>query len=248
MVTQSSRGFSGNGLSSPKWLRKLQQKFQNQSLGELIKSALEKTLDALILLRYRLQYPHVKFGSKVRIRGKFSIEGKGKVEIGNNCVFTSFEGKANKILLIDPSGCVTIGDHCFFNSTYLKVEGKGHIEIGDHAYFNAPQITATDSLIQFKKQCMVSDATIFDTDYHSIQINRRNPEVKVKSKSIVVEDNVWIASQSMILRGVTIGKNSVIGARAVVRKSVPDNVVVIGDPQQIVKELDTTIKPYQLSA
>ena len=242
MVMQSSRGFSGNGLSSSKWLRKLQQKFQNKSLGELIKSALEKTLDALILLRYRLQYPHVKFGSKVR------IEGKGKVEIGNNCVFASFEGKANKILLRDPSGCVTIGDHCFFNSTHLKVEGKGHIEIGDHAYFNAPQITATDSLIQFKKQCMVSDATIFDTDYHSIQINRRNPEVKVKSKSIVVEDNVWIASQSMILRGVTIGKNSVIGARAVVRKSVPDNVVVIGDPQQIVKELDTTIKPYQLSA
>ena len=91
----------------------------------------------------------------------------------------------------------------------------------------------------------MSDARIVDTDFHSIDINRRNPDVKSKTKPIFVGENVWIGSRSMILKGVTIGNNSVIGAMTVVRQSVPDHVVVIGNPQQIVKQLDTTILPYE---
>lgn len=237
--------FIGNYFSGKVFLSKLLSKLQNKSLPQLVETAITRTIDTLILLRYRLQYPHVQFGYGVRIRGKFLIKGKGKVTIGNHCVFVSFGYQLNQIVAQDPSAGVTIGNSCFFNATTLSIEGKGQIEVGDNAYFNGPFITATSSSITFKKQCLVSDARIVDTDFHSIEINRRNPDVKSKTKPVFVGENVWIGSQSMILKGVTIGNNSVIGAMTVVRQSVPDNVVVIGNPQQIVKQLDTTILPYE---
>lgn len=54
-------------------------------------------------------------------------------------------------------------------------------------------------------------------------------------KPVVIEDDVWIGSRVIILPGVTIGKGSVIGASAVVSKSVPPYSVVAGNPAKIVK-------------
>lgn len=54
---------------------------------------------------------------------------------------------------------------------------------------------------------------------------------------IRVEENAWLAGQSAVLKGVTVGKNSVVGFRAVVSEDVPSNVVVAGNPARIVKEL-----------
>lgn len=223
---------------------KLLQKAKEKSLSQLISLATLKVLNYFTLLRYRIQYPNLKLGSGVTIRGKFSVKGKGKVEIGNNCCFISFDNNSNTIYVEDSSARLTIGDNCFFNSTNFLIEKKGQVEVGDYCYFNGTTVKSVD-FIEFKKHCLVSDALFVDTDFHSIQINRRDPNVHAKTKPICVDENAWIGSQSMIIKGVTIGKNSVIGAGTVVRQSVPENVVVIGNPQQIVKELDTTVLPYE---
>lgn len=227
-------------------VRKLLEKAKGKSIGQLISVAISKVVDYLTMVRYRIQYPNVKFGSGVTIRGKFSLEGKGKVEIGNSCYFISFDNRSTKIFIPESSARLIIGDNCFFNATKFEIEGEGKVEIGDHCYFNGTTVKAVN-FIKFKKQCLVSDATLVDTDFHSIEINRRNPNVHGKAKPICINENAWLGSQSMILKGVTIGENSVIGARAVVRQSVPGNVVVIGNPQQIVKELDTTVLAYDFS-
>jgi acetyltransferase-like isoleucine patch superfamily enzyme len=227
-------------------VHKLLQKALGKSVGQLISLIISKIVTSLTLMRYRLQYPNVKFGSSVMIRGKFSVEGKGQVEIGNYCYFISSPNQTNKIYIPESSASLTIGDNCFFNATSFLIEGEGKVEVGNHCYFNSTSIKAVN-FIEFKKQCLVSDALLVDTDFHSIEINRRNPNLPGKSKPICVNENAWVGSQSMILKGVTIGKNSVVGARTVVRQSVPDNVVVIGNPQQIVKELDTTVLPYDFS-
>lgn len=52
-----------------------------------------------------------------------------------------------------------------------------------------------------------------------------------------IKDNVWIGMGAVILKGVTIGENSVVAAGAIVTKDVPPNVVVAGNPAQIVKQL-----------
>ena len=62
-------------------------------------------------------------------------------------------------------------------------------------------------------------------------------------KPINVEDNVWIGGGAIILGGVTIGKNSVIGAGTVVTKDVPANSVVVGNPGRVVRTLDENERP-----
>lgn len=56
-------------------------------------------------------------------------------------------------------------------------------------------------------------------------------------KPIVIEDGVWIGTNSTILPGVTIGKNSIIGANSLVNKDVPANVVVAGNPAKVIKSI-----------
>ena len=66
---------------------------------------------------------------------------------------------------------------------------------------------------------------------------RHDPDAPVPCAPIVLEENVWVAGQTAILKGVTIGKNSVVAFRAVVTRDVPPNVVVAGNPARVVKEL-----------
>ncbi|MEP6955368.1 MAG: DapH/DapD/GlmU-related protein, partial [Chthoniobacterales bacterium] len=65
----------------------------------------------------------------------------------------------------------------------------------------------------------------------------RPARTKLRSAPVVIGDNVWIGMNAIILKGVTIGENSVVAAGAVVSKSVPANVVVAGNPAVVVKQL-----------
>jgi len=258
---------SSISLSNDSIVDKLLQRAKGKSVFALI----EIIIFRLILIRYRLQYPQVKFGSGVKIKGAFSIEGKGKVEIGDYTCFVGTKNLPNKIIAQDSSACVSIGNHCAIAGSILTVEGKGAIKIGNDCHFanyysapndivsrgNAGFITIgnqcyfngttmlSESSIELEKLCMVSDAIIMDTDAHSIEIDRWDPKAITKTKLIYIGENAWIGSKSAVLKGVTIGKNSVVGLGTIVRQKVPENVVVIGNPQQIVKHLDPTVLPYE---
>lgn len=65
----------------------------------------------------------------------------------------------------------------------------------------------------------------------------------VKAKSIIIEDNVWITMNAIVLPGVKIGKNSIIGAGAIVTKSMPPNSLIAGNPAKVVKKIDRSY-PY----
>ncbi|MDF5716128.1 MAG: acyltransferase [Rhizonema sp. NSF051] len=239
-------------------------------LARLIYTDMTKVFYSLNLIRYRLRYPNVNFGSDVKIRGSFSIKGNGQVEIGNNCAFLGNKNLQNKLITGDATSKITIGNNCVFKGTTLSIEENGQIEIGhscsfavnsfipnqvliqdkeakvsigDYCYFNGATVMAK-KYIEFKRQCLVSDSMIVDTNYHSVEINRMAPNAKEKVKPIYVGENVWLGSRSVIMKGVSIGNNSVIGLGTIVRQPVPENVIVIGNPQQIVKKLDTNIPPY----
>lgn len=258
---------SSVSLSQGSIIEKLWQRAKSKSIYELIKIIIFR----LILVRYRLQYPQVKFGTGVKIKGAFSIEGKGKVSIGDYTCFVGIKNLPNKIIVRDSSACVSIGSHCAIAGSTLVVEGNGAIKIGNDChfanYYNAPNgivsrgklgfitignqcyfngtTVLSESSIELEKLCMVSDAIIMDTDAHSIEIDRWHPKAIAKTKPIYISENAWIGSKSAVLKGVVIGKNSVVGLGTIVRQSVPENVVVIGNPQQIVKHLDPTVLPYE---
>ena len=192
--------------------------------------------DRIVLAAYRLRYPRVQFGRGMMIRGKLMIRGRGKVTFGD---YVSIHGT----LTIESAGEVVIGERsgfaCYRQQTnHLDARRpSARIVTGPNSLFNGAHVAAWTT-IEFQKQCIVSDALIEDSDYHSIEINRWDPAAEVKSFPIFVGENVWIGSRAAVLKGVTIGKNSVIGLGTVVRKSVPENCVVIGNPQQIVKQLE----------
>ena len=84
--------------------------------------------------------------------------------------------------------------------------------------------------------CMIAHgAYISDADWHGIY-DRAEPVGN--AKPVVFEDNVWIGDSAIICKGVTIGKNSIIGAGAVVTKDVPPNSIFAGNPAKLVKTLD----------
>ena len=217
-------------------------KARKRTWAELPYVAYVRGRDWAVLAAYRLRYPHVKFGVGVAIHGKLIIRGKGRVSVGD---YVSVYGTT----IIDSAGEVVIGHHCGFASHRYQVNristrsSTAQIVLGPLSFFNGAEIAA-ETRIEFKQRCLVSDALVEDSDYHSIDINRWDPAACVKSFPIQVGENVWIGSRAAILKGVTIGDNSVIGLGTVVRKSVPENCVVIGNPQQIVKQLDPSVAPY----
>ena len=62
--------------------------------------------------------------------------------------------------------------------------------------------------------------------------------VKTVAKLRKIEDGVWIGGGAILLPGVTIGRNSVIGAGSVVTRSIPENVVAVGNPCRVIKAIE----------
>ncbi|MAV61039.1 MAG: hypothetical protein CMQ83_01595 [Gammaproteobacteria bacterium] len=90
--------------------------------------------------------------------------------------------------------------------------------------------------IQIGDACMIAHGVyISDADWHGIY-DRAQP-VGI-TKPIHIKDNVWIGDSAIICKGVTIGKNSIIGAGSVVTKDIPENSIYAGNPAKFIKNLD----------
>lgn len=114
--------------------------------------------------------------------------------------------------------------------------GLGRISIGDYALITpGVRISASDA-IEIGDNCMfASGAYITDSDWHGVY---DRIERNVEPAPIRIGNNVWVGDRAIVLKGVTIGDNSIVGAGAVVTRDVPANVVVAGNPARVVKELD----------
>ena len=64
------------------------------------------------------------------------------------------------------------------------------------------------------------------------------PDIDLDAKEIIIKDDVWINENTVLLRGITIGKGAIIGAGSVVTHDIPDNVFACGNPAQIIRALD----------
>jgi acetyltransferase-like isoleucine patch superfamily enzyme len=95
--------------------------------------------------------------------------------------------------------------------------------------------------IQIGSKCLLgADVQIFDTDFHKISADNRrhddNPE-HISASPIIIEDNVFIGAGSKIMKGVRIGRNSVIGAGSIVNKDIPANSIAAGVPAKVIANL-----------
>ena len=188
-----------------------------QGLKAVAKWAIVRVLTAYVVAKYRLlRGDRVVFGPGFQTNRKLVIKGAGRVVFGANVNAWAHEER-NVIIAYDRDVTISIGSNVRLNGVGLMA--KRGITIGDN--------------------CILGSTLLVDTDFHSVRRDRAtNRHAPVLSAPIVVEDNVWLSGQTVVLKGVTIGANSVVGFRAVVTRDVPSDVIVAGNPARVVRGLD----------
>ena len=115
------------------------------------------------------------------------------------------------------------------------------IRIGDDTGMSGATVCAASS-VTIGAQCLIgANVTITDYDFHAVApANRRyatNPDA-IGCAPVVIEDNVWIGLNTVILKGVTIGADTVVGAGSVVTRSLPPRCVAAGQPARVIRLLE----------
>lgn len=120
---------------------------------------------------------------------------------------------------------------------YISVAEGKTLTIKTNVYISpGVSIITTHGLTIGKNVLMGHNVTIMDFDGHPIFSIHDNKKINENSIKIIIEDNVWIGMNSTILKGVTLGKGSIIGANSVVTKNVLPNTLVAGNPAKKIKE------------
>ena len=118
----------------------------------------------------------------------------------------------------------------------LYVDYGKYLMIGERTFINY-SFTALDvAPITIGDDVQIGPNVQLLTPTHPVEPEPRRDKLEA-AKPITVGNNVWIGGGAILLPGVTVGENSVIGAGAVVTKDVPANVVVVGNPARVVKQL-----------
>lgn len=111
-----------------------------------------------------------------------------------------------------------------------------HIEVGNNFYSNHNLVIQDGGGVIFGDDVFVGPNCCFTTAEHAIDPEMRKAGIEI-AKPIKVGNNVWIGAGAIILAGVEIGDNTVIGAGSIVTKSIPSNVVAVGNPCHVLRKI-----------
>lgn len=118
----------------------------------------------------------------------------------------------------------------------LVVAEGATLQIDDGVYINYGCSIGVNELIHIGPNCTIGTYVILmDNDFHRLEPERR--QERPESAPIILEENVWLGARVIVLRGVTIGTGSVIGAGSVVTRDVPPRSVAAGVPANLIKQL-----------
>lgn len=108
--------------------------------------------------------------------------------------------------------------------------------IGEFTFINHNAYLMDCAPIKIGSHCFIGPNCGMYTAIHPFLAKERNKGLE-KARPITIGDNVWIGADVTILPGVSIGANSVIGAKSVVTKDIPDNVIALGNPCRVLREI-----------
>lgn len=160
------------------------------------------------------------FGSNVEVMAPKGLElYGGNIHIGNHVHIQSAPGVMTRL------------------ATWKNPDGSsGRISVGDFALITAGVHIVSSASISIGKNVMLaSHCYISDADWHDIYDRTSVPGA---SSPITLADNVWAGHGAKILKGVSIGKNTIIAAGAVVTKSFGENLIIAGCPAYVIGTLD----------
>lgn len=188
-------------------------------------------LSALIYNKTVFYINNVDYGEGIRINGyiKLILNKHATLKIGK-------QFKLNSGKNFNPIGR---------NQRSLFVVNKNaELIIGNNVGMSSVAIVCSKKIVLGDNVRIGGNTVFYDTDFHSLNYNERiiNPENKenIKVKPIYIGNNVFIGGHSLILKGATIGHNSIIGAGSVVAGAIPSNEIWAGNPAKFIKRVNVT--------
>ncbi|MHB9141908.1 MAG: acyltransferase [Paludibacter sp.] len=188
---------------------------------------LNRIMINVLIARFLLYTNNVKFG-KIFSNGipYVSIALGGKCIINNNF-------RMNNNISGNPIGRT---QRCI-----IFVDKGAKLTIGRNVGISSTAIVAHESIIIGDNVRIGGGVCIYDTDFHSLDANTRfnsNLDRKFSNKKpVLIEANAFIGAHSTILKGVTIGANSIVGACSVVTNSIPPNEIWAGNPAKFLRRI-----------
>ena len=175
---------------------------------------------------------NIRLGKSLLTRTTILIRGDGNsLVVGDGCRLHDL-----KIMVIGDSLRVEISDHCQMRGK-IKVEDAGsQVTIGagttmENAYLGAYE----GACIRIGKDCMFSDQVGLRTgDMHSI-VDAETGARQNPARPIVIEPRVWLCRGVTVLKGCTIGENTVVGGNSTVTESLPAGVLAVGTPAKVIR-------------
>lgn len=183
-----------------------------------------KWMPADLLNRIVMRLRHICYGKKLLTYGPIFIRGTGKIQIGDNVKITSCR-EANPI-----GGDVR---------TILYTPGKGRIYIGNRTGISNVTIVARERVTIEDDVFVGGNCKIYDNDFHSLNFHIRTSkqDMDICSKPVLIKKGAFIGAHCIILKGTTIGENSVIGAGSVVIGTIPDGEIWAGNPARFIRRV-----------
>lgn len=167
----------------------------------------------------KLRMYGVQFGCHLRAR-RVKVLNRGRIEIGDYCRLVSYPNQSPEVTNLRtylPAATIHIGNHVGLAGTTLHCNAS--ITIGDY--------------------CRCGPGVIIcDNDSHRVARSVEERAKRPAEAPIVLEDNVWLGMRTIVLKGVTIGTNTIVAAGSVVTRSLPANVIAGGIPARVIRSLE----------
>lgn len=163
----------------------------------------------------------VCYGKNLKIIGRILLQGRGRIEIGDNVTIYSHYA-------VNPIGG---------NRTVFQVMDNAVLKIGNHVGMSHAVIAAHESVILEDDVMLGAGCKIYDTDFHSLNYEERvhGDDADVRTAPVHIKKGAFIGAHTIILKGVTVGEKSIVGAGAVVTADIPDGEVWAGNPARRIR-------------
>ena len=170
--------------------------------------------DGRAVLRAMWHFRRATLGQRVRVWGKLRVANYGQMIIGD------------RVRLVSEPAVLEL------------VAGRnGRLEIGERSFINYGGSISAHKLVKIGPRCNIGPhVLLMDNNFHRLEPDRRDE--MPPSRPIVLEENVFLGARVIVLGGVTIGRDSVVGAGSVVTRDIPPGVIAAGNPAKVIRPLN----------
>jgi len=146
---------------------------------------------------------------------------------------------------------LVIGAGCTMEGVQFALGEEARVTIGDYCYFTNAVLLSELELVIGSYVVIGFNASIADTDFHPIAPAERiadaiacsplgggRPRPRIEKRPVIIEDGAWIGPNATVLKGVRIGSGALVEAGALVTRDVPPRARVLGNPAQVVGEVE----------